>query len=200
MFRSATYSDEWIVSSILKGGRKAEEAMAFLLKKHHGSVLQFVRTRNGSTEDAEDVLQDAVTQLILNIRKGTFKGESSLHTYLFGISKRLWFKRFRKIRRDDDYRNDPENPDSGSSRDPEGFLIDKEQKNLLSDLFDRLKPKCKEILFLWAMSYSMTEIAEKVEYGSPQVAMNKKNKCLKELTGLIGENPGIGKLLEDLQA
>ncbi|MFT6744957.1 MAG: DNA-binding CsgD family transcriptional regulator, partial [Bacteroidia bacterium] len=57
------------------------------------------------------------------------------------------------------------------------------------------KDKCKEVLQLWSMSFSMTEIAEKLDYTSSQVVMNKKNLCLKELRKQLADNPNLANLL-----
>ena len=77
-------------------------------------------------------------------------------------------------------------------------LLSQGQKSLLLTLFDELREKCREVLYLWAAAYSMAEIAEELAYASPQVAMNKKNKCLKQLQDLIGSDKKVQSLLKEL--
>ena len=77
-------------------------------------------------------------------------------------------------------------------------LLDTERRGQLELIFDRLKEKCKEVLLAWANGYAMQEIAEQLAYTSAQVAMNKKNKCLKELHQMIHHDPSLAGVLKSL--
>ena len=46
--------------------------------------------------DADDVFQDGLTQAIINIRKGAFKGDSMFSTYLYGICRNICLKAYNK--------------------------------------------------------------------------------------------------------
>ena len=197
MFGIATYTNEALVQAISTGGREEEKALSYLIRKEFGKIRTFILLRNGSEMDAEDVFQEGLTALILNVRKEVFKGESAVSTYLFAICKGIWFKRFQKIVREQEHRqnltiveDDPETPEIS--------LLDAEQRQLLWQLFDQLREKCREVLFLWASSYSMGEIATQLDYGNAQVAMNKKNKCLKQLHQLMEERPEVQQLIREL--
>jgi DNA-directed RNA polymerase specialized sigma24 family protein len=74
---------------------KAEENHAFSLlhKFYFPSISYHIRQNNGSKEDAEDIFQEAIIVLLQKIREADFVLTSSLKTYLFAISKNLWFKR-----------------------------------------------------------------------------------------------------------
>ena len=120
-----------------------------------------------------------------------------MHTYLYAICRGIWFKRFRKWNKEQDNRALAVEEEA-DHRTPEISLMEAEQKQLLLKLFDHLREKCKEVLYLWASAYSMQEIANQLDYTSSQVAMNKKNKCLKQLHQLIGEDERIQQLLNEL--
>ena len=49
-----------------------------------------------------------------------------------------------------------------------------------------------------ASAYNMSEIAEQLSYNNAQVAMNKKNRCLKQLHDLIGNDKKVQSLLKEL--
>ena len=66
-----------------------------------------------------------------------------------------------------------------------------EKRNLISELLEKLGQNCKEVLMFWSQSYSMVEIAEKMEYKSPGMAKKKKQICMKELYVYLENHPEI---------
>ncbi|MDN5216775.1 sigma-70 family RNA polymerase sigma factor [Fulvivirgaceae bacterium BMA12] len=194
MFKRKKYNTEALISAIKSGGRQEEEAIGFLIEKDYGKIENLIVKRNGSVADAEDIFQEALTVLILNIRKGAFKGESTVHTYLYAICKGMWYKRFKKYTRESDHHAGMMVHDLDEET-PEAVMLDEEQKSLLHQLFDQLRENCKEVLLYWGMSYSMTEIADMLSFSNAQVAMNKKNKCLKQLKKLMGEDSKVQGLI-----
>ena len=51
---------------------------------------------------------------------------------------------------------------------------------------------------MWAMHYSMKEIAMELEFKDEQVARNHKSRCLKKIQEIMRKNPAIKKLLHEL--
>jgi RNA polymerase sigma factor (sigma-70 family) len=174
-----------------------ERAIRYLIQRNYPMLEQFVLQHNGNQADAEDVFQEALTALILNIRRGSFKGDSSIHTYLFAIGKGIWYKRFRKQTRQRD-REAIVEMDEVDTVTAEARLLNEEQRHLLKSVFARLREKCADVLFLWASGYSMKEIADQMDYGSAQVVMNKKNKCLKQLHEQMHHDPSLVNLLKEI--
>ena len=197
MFKRKKFSDQQMVEAIKQGDRLENEVISYLIEKNQGRISQLIVARSGAQEDAEDVLQEALAALIFNVKTGRFKGESSLHTYLYAISKGMWYKRFKKYVREKKHHTTLIIDDQDEST-PEIDLMDQEQKILLVQLFDQLKSKCKEVLYYWGQGYAMNEIADKLEFSGAQVAMNKKNKCLKELRGLMDHDPLVQQLVVEL--
>ncbi len=197
MLRRIFYTDKDLISDIQSGGRAEDRAITFLLKKHSDKIVRFVTMRQGSVEDAEDVLQEGITSLVLNVRKGSFQGASSVSTYLFAICKNIWHKKFKKLERVDSMENKML-PGDETMPGPDVEVISDERRDLIMSLFDHLKSKCKEVLYLWALSYSMKEIAREMEYKSDQAAMNKKNLCLKELHSRIQTDSSMQKIIHEL--
>lgn len=198
MLKRILYSEKDIIDDIKSGGSKQDRAIVHLLKKHESKITKFITFRKGSIEDAEDVLQEGITELVLNIRNGRFKGGSSLATYLFAICKNIWYKKFKKLDRSETYKSQ-QTPDDIDKINPEIQLISEEQKTLILALFDHLKTKCKEVLYLWGLNYSMKEIAEKLAYSNDQVVMNKKNLCLKELRERLKNDQEFIKKVRELK-
>jgi len=197
MFGFKKYSEVNLLEDLKAGGVKEGKAIAQLIKANKEKINALVLRSNGSTADAEDVLLEGITALLLSVRKGNFRGDSSIHTYLYSICKGIWFKRFKKYAKEQDYKRNLIVVEEDVNT-PEICLMDQEQKQLILTLFDELKEKCKEVLYLWASAFSMSEIAEQLSYNNSQVAMNKKNRCLKELHELIGNDNKVQSLLKEL--
>jgi hypothetical protein len=50
---------------------------------------------------------------------------------------------------------------------------------------------------MWAGHFSMTEIALELNYKNAQIAMNKKNKCMKKLKEITLSNAGYSEQLKN---
>ena len=197
MKQRGTYSDKDLLAMIKEGGLRRDQAMAHLYRQHLGKITAFVRSRNGAEEEAKDVFQDAIINLMESILSGKFEGKSSLSTYLFAISKHLWYRRFSRSQRMEPL--DPlQTEQQVAEPEPEILLISQDQQIQLERLLGNLKDKCREVLLLWSMKYSMKEIAEKLGYQNDQVVRNKKNHCMKELKELVRKHPEVRKLVEEL--
>ncbi|MEM7105548.1 MAG: sigma-70 family RNA polymerase sigma factor [Bacteroidota bacterium] len=192
------FTDDQLVAAIRQGGKEAEKAIHSLYKDHRNQVIQFILSKNGSENDALDVFQDAVISLVTSIEEGKFKGGSTVKTYLFAISKRLWYRKFNRNTRDDKFRNDFEQKEV-TDRDPETLLLKKDRESKIEEVMNQLKPRSREVLMLWIRNYSMKEIAEIMGFKNEQVARNKKSNSLKELKDLIGKEHPVRKLIEELK-
>jgi len=63
----------------------------------------------------------------------------------------------------------------------------------------RLGESCRELLTLvYYENLSFKEILEKLHYENEQVIRNKKYKCMKELTDMIKDNPGLMAILKSM--
>ena len=184
MFGNRRLTDDAMIRAIQSGGRNGDRAIAQILDREMGKIQSLVRQRGGSETDGEDVALEGVTAVVLNIRRGSFRGESAISTYLFAICKGIWYKRSQRRQRETEVKDQLVVVETDEQT-PAMSLMDEEQKGLLQQLFARLREKCSEVLFLWAGGYSMEEIAGQLTYSNAQVAMNKKNKCLKQLHSLM---------------
>lgn len=193
------YSDAELLANMKAGGVSCEKAMEFLYKKHIESVISFITSRNGTREEGKDIFQDAVIQLLINVQQGSFHGNSALSTYLFAISKNLWYRRFSKYRRETQYATQMV-PVTTDTLDPETILMTEDQQEQVGSLLDRLKPKCKEVLLLWGRKFAMKEIAEKLGYNNEQVVRNKKNLCLRELRDQVEKQPELRHWINEIIA
>lgn len=157
-------------------------------------VRKYIQSRSGSKEMIEDVFQEGLVHLIMNIRKGNFKGEGSIKGYLFGICRNIWLKKLNKEIRHRDESNVLK-VEEVDYQTPEYYLIDDEKKNIIDNVLSRLGEMCKKVLTLWKLNYSMKEIAVEVGYKSEGVVRKKKHQCMKNLINLVKEKPELVEML-----
>ncbi|MEO0728308.1 MAG: RNA polymerase sigma factor [Bacteroidota bacterium] len=199
MFGNRKLTDEAMILAIQSNGRTSDRAIAQILEREMGKIQALVRQRGGSDADGEDVALEGVTALVLNIRRGSFRGESAISTYLFAICKGIWYKRSQRRQRENEIKDQLVVVETDEHT-PAISLMDEEQKGLLHQLFARLREKCSEVLFLWAGGYAMEEIAGQLDYSNAQVAMNKKKKCLKQLHKLMEDDHAVQNMVQLLYA
>lgn len=192
LFKS--YSDHEIILRIKKGGMDEDRAIAYLLKANEKTVYSYVLKNSGNKSAAATLLVEGVTELIINIRTDKFKGQSSINTYLFSICRSLWLRKLKLDQRNVELSDQKINS-----------LVDEPSKHIdldklrsdLNDLLDNIGKQCKTVLEMWSVHYSMSEIADLLNYKNAQIAMNKKNRCLTQLKALVSTNPVLRERLKN---
>lgn len=180
------FTDDGLLHA-LKTNADLDKAVGFIYEKWYGLLESIVITNNGNKADAEDIIQETIVAFIEIVRKDKFRGESSVKSFLYSITKNLWMSEQRK-RNSAGRRDRIFEENKGSKEDsPVQFLMFREAQKNIIELFGKLGEKCREILLLaYYENLSMKEIAEKVEgYSNEQVLRNKKYKCMKQLEEMI---------------
>jgi len=144
--------------SLLERIRKGErEAFGLIVEKYQALLFNLALRWTRSKEDAEDIVQKAFLNAYEKI--GTFRGQSSLKTWLFRIALNLLKNevRFRKTRAIEEL--DDSIPSSDES--PLQQSMNKQETGRVLKAIDRLKPKQKATLLLRiAQEFSFEEIAQ----------------------------------------
>jgi RNA polymerase sigma factor (sigma-70 family) len=172
-------------------------------------VIRHVVRHGGSWQDGEDVFQDAIILFDRSIREDIFKGQSNLTTYFVGIAKWRWVSNKRKDAErwnlalgdkvcysTNDHRPTTNNLDIQSPiSNPEVRFIENERRQVIDEVLTLLGCRCKQLLRLYQLSYSMQEIADMMELSS--AAMAKKNccECRKKFKEFITKRPEYETIL-----
>lgn len=190
--KTLTFSDAEITKAIKKGGQGRQDVIKFLYREEalKNKIIYFVKQNSGNFEDGQDMFHEGIIVLDRNIRQDKFKGESSIKGYLFSICRFLWMNQIRKKSKIT-FTEDNSRLDSVAEETPESKLFSSEQKDILSQLMSQLGDRCQKILELWKLSYSMDEIAEKLNFSSAAMARKNKYRCHKSLLTIIEENPDL---------
>ncbi len=168
--------DRVLIRAIKIGGIPENDALKQLYKQNLTPVTSFVLKNSGSEIDAKEMLQEAIITLYENIKSGQFEAKAKLSTYLFSVAKNKWYSQLKRKEIPTESPVDKNTPNNGFT------ILDQEsiQRNeWVIGLMNHLKNDCKEILiYSIYQKYSMSEIAEMMNFKNEQIARNKKSKCL----------------------
>ena len=155
------------------------------------AAIAHVRKHSGNQQDGEDVFQEAVIVFDRKIRQGAYLGEGSLEAYFMGIVRWQWYNEQHRaghiatVLLGD---NSPEPPPDG---DPEMEYLLTERRELLENLLEQLAEKCRNILKMYRLEYSMEEIADRMGFANSGVAKKEAFLCRKRFQVLLKTRPEI---------
>ena len=156
--------------------------------KYKEPFLGYARKNYGlSRTDTEDIYQETMLAFHQNVLKGKVNNLTvPLKTYLFAIGKNKIVDHFRKTEKEIEIK---EFPDVFSSEDELFDYFYEEEKStvnrrnmIIHRTVRQMDNHCKEILslFYWRKK-SMKEIAEQMNYNTPDVAKTAKLRCMKKI-------------------
>ena len=192
------YTDPELIAAI-SAGRDLNNAIRYLYQQYSEATCSFIMHHGGSEQDADDIFQETVMAFIDTVRKGKFRGEASVKTFLNSIARNYWFneikKRDRSGLRDKQFEAGRDKDEADVSH----YISEMERKRQLRDLVDQLGESCRKVLLLFYYeNLSMKEMVDHLPYDNEQVVRNKKYKCLQALTGLIKDNPAIARQMQEI--
>jgi RNA polymerase sigma factor (sigma-70 family) len=92
------YTDAELIIAI--GDPKSlNKAILFLYQQYSESTSSFIMGYGGSRQDAEDVFQETVVSFIDVVKKGKFRMEASIKTFLVSVAKNIWLNEMKKRER-----------------------------------------------------------------------------------------------------
>jgi len=184
---------------ILRSDVAPDEAIRQLYRSQFGITKAYINQNNGSDEDAEDIFQEVVLVFIELVKKDKFRGESSISTFLYAITRNTWLnelkKRGRSKLRDEKFEKAKDNTEMDISH----YMVNRELKTQLMRLIDSLGETCKKILLAFYYdNLAIKEILQNLQYENEQVVRNKKYKCLKQLEQMLAEQTQLAKNLKSI--
>ena len=170
------------------------EILKSFYKKNLPIVTKYIRKYKGTTEDVEDIFQDALVLLYHKAHSGALESiQCSVHTYFIGICKNKWRNQWRK-QRILEYQELLENQALDSSDTVIDILTKVDQQELFSKHFTKLSTSSKQLLRLFFEGKSMKEIAHSI--GLTEGYIRKKKHINKErLTQMIQSDPTYMELV-----
>ena len=148
---------------------KYRPVVSFKVKKSLGA----------QTPDWEDVVNEVITQVIEKVKKGEFRGESSIGTFIYTITSRRIVDHIRQKTKV--LRSVPEpTPLPDPCKDAES----RERARILAEAIQQLKPKFKEVLNLYYyQELSRGEVAQRLGISPRRVSerLNYAQKLLRKM-------------------
>ncbi len=176
-----------------------KEAIMSLYENYFDYLSLFIMTNSGTRQDAQDIFQEVILSFVHMVREGKFRGESSVKTFLYVLNRNTWFNELKRRGRSTEREKKFEAIRDHGEVSVEVELEQREGSRQLMKIMEKLGENCKKILVLFYYEgLPMKDIVSQFNYENEQVVRNKKYKCLKQLDGLIQENPTLLKQLKTL--
>lgn len=181
--------------SLLKDSKTARnQALEAIYRANRDRICAYVVSESGTEAEATDLFQESMITFYENVKKGAFKGESPISSYLHSIAEYKWLNQVK------------ENTDESGQQEEAAMLERASKKQLVTDLDEERKDEVREIVGLLGFdckyiliesiyhSTPMKEIASEGNFSSEQIVRNKKYKCLEKLRELMVARPGLLKI------
>ncbi|MGM0475388.1 MAG: RNA polymerase sigma factor [Bacteroidota bacterium] len=188
-------SDEEIITGLKK---RDNRVLQYIYKNSFNPVKQLILHNAGSENDAEDIFQEALIIIFRKLKNGSgIDLTASFNTYIYSISRLLWLKHLRKIKR---IEIDPLN------RDMEERIEFEEpspvqDKDLRMAIYQRTLMKipedCQKILRLTAQDITSKEIANQLGFRSEGYVRKRRHFCKEYLISKIREDADYQAMFED---
>lgn len=177
------YTDTELLQGLAAGDRTV---VASLYKLYLPVLTKWIASRGGLDSDADDVFQEALLVVYEKAKSPEFCLTCKLSTYLFAVSKRIWYKKL-------DHASNFYNIDTEEGEEEQlfGHSYDADvqehwekeaQFEQLNQALDQLGEPCAALLkAFYIEKKNMQEIAEVFKYTNAENAKTQKYKCLTRL-------------------
>ncbi|MEO0895462.1 MAG: sigma-70 family RNA polymerase sigma factor [Bacteroidota bacterium] len=174
-----------LMEGLLKSGTEKEQYEQMMFKEYMNIIWKGKHKYNLTEEEAKDAYTDAMLASMKAIRKGSFRGESSLFSYIQSIFFKKCIDQFnrRKTSFDEYEETSMQIPDS--SQDVLAKLEVRDKFIQLKLHLNQLGERCKELLLYFAEGYSMEEITSIMGFANARTAASQKYNCKKQLLKLM---------------
>ena len=95
MHIAESYSDEALLNA-LKRTQDIDNAIRNIYKRYYGLLENYIINNNGSKDDAADIIQETIVAFVEIVEQNKFRGEASIKSFLYAITRNLWLAELRK--------------------------------------------------------------------------------------------------------
>ncbi len=182
-------NEQQVLTALAKGDRAATEQ---IYKQQFPIINGWLIKNGGSSDDSADLFQEAMVVLFGKVQEEEFRLTCSVGTYLFAISKHLWYKKLQRQHKEptrlfDNTEGDDEGYGHPAHEDDVNIHQEREAHfELLDNALDQIGEPCRSLLqAYYHKDKSMQQIAVDFGYTNPENAKTQKYKCLARLRKLF---------------
>lgn len=192
--QSQLYTEPELLRELAAGSRTATEQV---YSQYYTTITKWIQNNGGTGPDADDIYQEAIIILYEKVQGEDFRLSCRIGTYLFAISKHLWYKKVQKIQKQPGYLPDnaghDEKIDWAYEDDINAHSERESHYRQLDAALEQLGEPCSSLLkAYYHHDKSMQEIAADFGYTNPDNAKTQKYKCLTRLRKIFyGEQAKI---------
>jgi len=186
--QSPIHTEQQLLAALAAGERSATEQ---LYQQHYHIINGWLIKNGGSSADGADLFQEAMVVLFGKAQDNNFRLTCSIGTYLFAISKHLWYKKLQRQHREPVYLLDntgTEEDDTGIGYEDDINVHHEREAHYeqLDTALGQIGEPCRSLLkAYYHHDKSMQEIAADFGYTNPDNAKTQKYKCLARLRKLF---------------
>jgi RNA polymerase sigma factor (sigma-70 family) len=187
------YTDKELIADLRSRNMDLNnKAFRYLYEHYYPMAEKITREIFKNTTEAADIFQESIIAIYENIRNESFKGESSIKTYLYSIIRNKVHIRKLKNRiiqktEKKYWRLSADNFDITKEIDVNHIEI---KEYVAHTLLDQLNERCKELLRLYYFEkMTMKNISIALNYSNEESAKAQKYKCMQKLAAYIAKTP-----------
>ncbi len=172
------HDDARILDMIRRGD---EQALVTLYEANKAMIASFIARNNGTHDDYEDMLQEALVILWERVRSGRYEYASKISTFLFATVRNIWLRRLAKAKREiPSELASVDRPDPADSA--LDTMIEEEEALAVRRAMDSIGEQCRQLLtlFYWE-ECSTEEIAQRMGFANADTVKSRKYQCKKAL-------------------
>ncbi len=190
LFRKRKYTDEQLTTFLKGAASDRDTALRFIFVESGWRRIAFriIKSLGGGVQDAEDAIQEAIIVLDEHVRTGKYRQTANLKNYFLGICRGRWHSNRRSVHRVD-WTPEPLFTYTADPDEPESILLKNEQKDALRAVLDQIDERCRELLHLYKLAYSMDEIAAALGFGNANAARQRTHHCRQKLAKMLEKMP-----------
>lgn len=163
-----------------------------IYEEYHDAIVHLIERNSGTKDDAHDVFQEGLVVVFQKAQSADFQLTSGFLTYFYAICRNIWLNKLRKKSNKEVTLDDQMLSMVKESNDP--IIEQSEQFFLYRKMFLRLGKDCQQVLDLFLRKVKMSEIMERMGYGSISYTKKRKFLCKQKLVELIQEDPSFKEL------
>ncbi|MBC7777376.1 MAG: RNA polymerase sigma factor [Phycisphaerae bacterium] len=162
--------------------RRDERSIREIYKQHSAQTIRWVVSRGGSSDDAQDIFQEALVAIFEKAQNLEFVLSCPLGALLHVICSRKWVDRIRQksreagVRKEEEIRYETE-AEGDVLVEAEEVLAEQAKQSRLREAFQQISELCQRLLTLLSNGTKPLEAAAILEMNSVDTLYRRKNAC-----------------------